>query len=623
MDAINLNLEVVLKEAFLDYAAFVLQRRALPDARDMFKYTARQIIHAQWREKLTHDKPMKKAQKSVAAAMAFSYVHGDAACFGQIVKMGRPLVQRYFFEEIEGNHGTPCKNDDYSAPRYLECRLSSLAGTVLKNIDKGTLSEGDWQWTYDDEGQFPTVFPSIGYYNLCNGAFASIGVGLAASVPQFNLKEVNKVITSLIDDPEAAFTLYPDFASGATLLNPRATLQSLENGRGRSALLRGTVNKNPKGGYLEIVDLPYGVYTDTVCVEIADAIEAGNCPATEFKDLSKTKVNIRVYAKDLEKAEQWLYDNTSVQRHFPINLIMLSKQGRVPKYFTLREALLEHISHTRLMLRNKFLFDLKKLEEREKVLEGLIKAASIVEEIIALVKRSSGRASVVLNLQTELRFSERQAEAIADIKTYRWSNFDVKKFEEELAENLEEQQGIKHLLQTPEAFDEELKKAYREVADKYGDERRTKISEVEYDKNFKEGGNLPVWVYSEGGSHFVTHSQLVADSHNDSFEVSEDDPLVWFTRSGRFGTISFKKLTEGELLVKDEILIKVVPKSSYKDAEYIIFESGEKIAACHISFIQTLGRGRAIIPGKYDLDSIAFSDKRVSGLSPLATLKVR
>lgn len=269
------SLESILEESFLNYSAFVLQRRAIPDVRDGMKYTARQILHAQYKDKLDCKHPFKKSQKSVAAATSFSYVHGDASCYEQIVRMGRPLVQRFFMEEFHGNNGTPCSSDDYSAPRYTEARLSGLTLQCMQYLNDGVLAEKDWSPTYDEEGKFPLVLPSLGFYGLCNGSFGSIGVGLISSIPQFNLREMNQAIINLINDENATVDLLPDFASGGILLNPETVRRSLAAGEGKSALLRGIIKKFPKEGYLEVVELPYGVYTNTVCVELEKAKDKG------------------------------------------------------------------------------------------------------------------------------------------------------------------------------------------------------------------------------------------------------------------------------------------------------------------------------------------------------------
>ena len=466
-------LEKILEESFLDYSAFVLQRRAIPDARDGFKYTARQILHAQLREKLDAKHPFKKSQKSVAAATSFSYVHGDASCYEQIIRMGRPLVQRYFLEEFNGNEGTIINSSDYSAQRYTECRLSPL-GMALFDYLK-VLPKENWSPTYDEEGEFPLVLPSVGYYNICNGSFGSIGVGLISSIPQFNLGQVNRAICDLISDPTIEPCILPDFASGGILLNPKTTLDSLNRGEGHSALLRGVVKKNIKEKYLEVVELPYGVYTNTICVELQKALDKGKPPFKDFKDLTKTKVQIRIYTDKLDECEKWLYKNTSVQKHFTIKLIMLDN-GKKPRLFTFKEALLAHVDHAKKIFRLQFENQLDALKSREEIIRGLIRAHSIIDDIIYVIKEeSTSRADAIKNLISHFDFTELQATAIVDMKLHMLTKIDITKLEGELEQNLIDQDYINKILSDEEVFNTHLKERYMEIADKYGDKRRTQI----------------------------------------------------------------------------------------------------------------------------------------------------
>lgn len=473
------SLESILEESFLNYSAFVLQRRAIPDVRDGMKYTARQILHAQYKDKLDAMHPFKKAQKSVAAATSFSYVHGDTSCYEQIVRMGRPLVQRYYMEEFKGNNGTPCSSDDYSASRYTEARLSMLGLQCFQYINQNVLDEKDWSLTYDEEGKFPLVLPSLGFYGLCNGSFGSIGVGLISSIPQFNLREMNAAIIKLIDDPAAEIRLLPDFASGGILLNPETTLRSLEKGEGKSALLRGKVAKYPKEGYLEVIELPYGVYTNTVCVELEKALEKGHPPFTSVKDLSKKTVRIRIYTDNCDELEQWLYKNTSVQKYFTIKLILL-RDGKKPKLYSLRDAMLEHIKHTRKVLRKHYEYELQVLKNRAEVINGFIKLQSILDEVIAAIRVCDGGKLIVVNmLRRDFNFTELQANAIAERKLHQLSKFDIVKLGDELNENIDNQSKITGILEDERNLNDVLKSVYQGVANTIGDTRRTQIVDTD------------------------------------------------------------------------------------------------------------------------------------------------
>ncbi len=607
------NLEKILEESFLNYSAFVLQRRAIPDVRDGMKYTARQILHAQYKDKLDCAHPFKKSQKSVAAATSFSYVHGDSSCYEQIVRMGRPLVQRYFMEEFHGNNGTPCSSSDYSAPRYTEARLSSIALQIFQYLNDGVIDEKDWSPTYDEEGKFPLVLPSLGFYGLCNGSFGSIGVGLISSIPQFNLREMNQALIALINDPKAEIDILPDFASGGILLNPQTVKRSLTEGEGKSALLRGVVEKYPKEGYLEVTELPYGVYTNTVCVELEKAKEANQAPFKDFKDLSKKSVRLRIYSDNLDKCEKWLYKNTSVQKFFTIKLIML-RGGKMPKKFSLREAMLEHITHTKSVLRRHYEHELQVLKNRAEIINGFIRLQSILDEVITAIRAvDGGKSAVIVMLRRDFEFTELQATAIADRRLHQLSRFDIRALEGELEENIEKQHGIEGILGDATIFNGKLSDIYRQVADTYGDARRTRISDVDEWESSASGK-----VEKDAYCYLSTTGYIAAYSRDDEDLAGCDDRLIInrqpndvlciVTNQLRAFARNVSDLSTGRskwedlLSLKDgETVIGVMSKSEFDALSSVVFEMADGTErTLHPSFITTAAskRGKKILAGK-------------------------
>lgn len=615
------NLESILESSFLDYSAFVLQRRAIPDARDGLKYTARQILHAQFKDKLDASHKIKKSQKSVSAATSFSYVHGDTSAYEQIIRMGRPLVQRYFLEHINGNSGTPTGSDTYSAARYTEACLSFLGTRLFDFINDNVLDDDEWSPTYDEEGEFPLVLPSVGFYNLCNGSFGSIGVGLISSIPQFNLSEMNDAIMWLIKHPEDEVSLLPDFASGGILLNPLTTAQSLAKGEGKSALIRGKVRKNAKEGWLEITELPYGVYTNTVCLELEKALEKGEAPFTKFKDLTQKSVQLRIYSKDIEKLEKWLYKNTSVQKHFTIKLIMLDG-GKTPKLFTLKEALMAHINHSKKVLRAHYENDLRKLKDQEEILNGLIRAHSIIDEIIETIKGSTGRADSVNKLISEYEFTAPQAVAIVDLRLHRLSSIDVVELQGDLENNLREQADIADLLSNEERFNQVLCFHYGEVKSAYGDSRRTEIcTEDTWESNY-DGGKASKTFYATFGKEGYCASYSTEDEifeRTDVFHEMEPDKdyiivtskMRGFSKKGSdflIGKVAWKDMFKPEA---DEKVLFVMEKAHIESNQFIYFETadGNKYSL-HTSFI-TCGaspRGKRLTGGKYNVVGYEFEN---------------
>ncbi|MBQ2176469.1 MAG: DNA gyrase subunit A, partial [Alphaproteobacteria bacterium] len=209
------DLNKIIEDSFVQYAGAVLQSRALVDVRDGLKPSARQIFYSMLLHKLTAKNPYKKTANAVGMAMADFYIHGDSSCEGIIMRAGQPFAMRYPLVDVKGNAGSLIESGNWAAMRYTESRLSKLSSVLFEDIDKETITE--WRDSYDNTKEYPAVLPSKGFYNICNGT-QGIGVGMASSIPQYNLKELNEALIHLIDNPDCDFDeIYcaPDFATGA------------------------------------------------------------------------------------------------------------------------------------------------------------------------------------------------------------------------------------------------------------------------------------------------------------------------------------------------------------------------------------------------------------------------
>ena len=478
----EVDFQSTIENAFLTYGASVAQERSIPDVRDGLKIGLRQGLYAQYSNKITHKDKYQKAQKSVAAAMNQSYVHGDAAMYDTLIRAARPWSYRYPLEDVQGNFGKPSSPDSHAAARYVEMRSGELADYFFDGLKKNAIGE-QWYMNYDDTEQIPAVFPSIGFWNLVNGC-SGIAVAIATSVPQFNLKEVNNALIKIIKDPTVSFDdIYcvPDFACGGTITNAAEVKEALKHGKGKSIRLRAKLQYDPSKNMIQATELPYGVFTDTVMNQLkeltTDNPDYGIVKATDW---SKTYADIRIYLEkgvNPQKMMAKLYHDTSLESHFAINMIMLD-QGRFPKVFGWRDACDAYIEHIRACKRNIIQFELEKALARENIIEGLLLAIANIDDIVAIIKASDNPAAAAKALIAKYSFNKEQVDAILAMKLSSLCRLDGVKLNDELAEKRMFIADCRYLLFEPTALDQKLIEILEEVAKRFGDNRRTQITNV-------------------------------------------------------------------------------------------------------------------------------------------------
>lgn len=471
-----------IENAFLAYGASVAQERAIADVRDCLKIGLRQGLYAQFTNKLTYKDKFQKAQKSVAAAMSQSYVHGDAAMYETFIRAARPWSYRYPIEVVQGNYGNPSSPDSHAQSRYVEMKAAEISSVFFDGLKKNAIGE-QWYSNYDDTEMIPSVFPSIGFWNIVNGC-TGIAVAMATSIPQFNLKEVNEALIKIIQNPNIDFNeIYcaPDFATGGTITNAKAVKESLKYGKGESVRLKAKLEYFPDKNMIQATDLPYGVFTNTIIDQLATLTNENESYGIErVVDHTKKTADIRIYLSkgvNPKKMIEKLYKDTSLENWFSINMIMLDK-GRFPKVFGWREACDAYITHIRECKHNEVQFDLDKALARKNIVDGLIKAYSIIDEVVALIRDSNSPAEASIKLQSQFEFNEEQAKAILAMKLSSLTKLDIVKLTNEQEELIEKIKWYQHLLLDSTALDAELIKILREVSNKFGDERRTKVINV-------------------------------------------------------------------------------------------------------------------------------------------------
>lgn len=596
---IKIDLKESIHESFTRYAGMVIQKRALIDARDGLKPSARQLLYAQYIEKITHDKPYKKSTKSVAAGLSHFYTHGDTSAYSTLMRMGKPFASRYPLEDIQGSFGNLIETGNEAAMRYTEMRLSPLAAQLFESINKDTIDL--WFDNYDDTNQYPSVLPSVGFYNIVQGT-QGIGVALASSIPQFNLKEVNEALVKLLWDEGATFEeLYcaPDFATGGVIVNEDEVKESLKVGGGKAVKLRGKVHYDAKAHQLLVTEFPYGVYSNTICRQLSEAIEEDESSGIEkFIDLTGEEPLIKVALNkkaNPERVREWLFRNTSLQYHFGINMVML-ENGTSPRIFGWKEALSSYLEHAKIVLRKEIEFDLVKAKDRLHIVEGYLKALSIMEEVVRTIRASDSSKAAALALIEKFSFSEKQAKAILELKLQRLVNMEIGKMEKEKSELIVKIDHFNLLLSDQKAFYKVIENRLVSTAKKFGDDRRTIVlnnSSVDSDEPIVEQ-NLVVTITKNGIIYPLETEQFVTQNRggkglkikmgkNDyiikTISGSNTDLALLFSNRGKSYTLKLSDLKVGvetyistlfELEVDEEISA-IIPYGEMNDYKYVVF----------------------------------------------------
>jgi DNA gyrase subunit A len=563
----------IVKQSFTQYAAAVIQSRALVDVRDGLKPSARQIFYCMDKYKYVAAKPFQKTMAAIGDAMKHFYIHGDSSCEGIIMRAGQPFAMRYPLIEVKGNGGTLLSSGNWAAPRYTETRLSKLAAYLFVDIDKKTID--DWRDNYADNEQYPSVLPTKGYYNIVNGS-SGIATGMACSVPQYNIKELNNALIHLIDNPDCDFSeIYcaPDFATGAILYNESDVKESMKNGQGFACKLRSVVEFDSKERCFVVTEIPYGVYTNTICGQLEEIVNGEDNPGIErFNDLTGSTPLIKIYlAKraNPDKVLKYLFKNTFLQYHYGINFTMLDN-GRFPRVFGWKEMLQSHIDHERTVYLRAFSYDLNKIKKRLHIIEGLLKAISMIDEVVKTIRQAADTKNASIGLQRLLSIDEEQAKAILEIKLARLAHLEVDKLSKEKDSLNVEKERIENILSNEELFKEEIKKGWREVAEKFGDARRTKIINIsKEDEEPTEIKSLQISMTNKNNLYLSEASTLYTQKrggvgnkakleageyviHSEQLESNEE--VAFFTARGDFYHHPAASLAIGEKIAVEALL---------------------------------------------------------------------
>ncbi len=589
-----------IQNNFARYAGSVILDRAICDARDMLKPAARMLIYSQLKTtKNTYDKPFVKSARVVGDCLGHWYVHGDSSCYGTYMRMAKPYAMRYPLEECQGNSGTIIATGDEAASRYTELKLSKSSHYLYDTLSKNTIDK--WNTNFDDTEKFPTVFPSIGYYNIVNGT-TGIGVSISSSIPQFNIREVNEAIIKLINNPEEDFDniiCYPDFATGGVLLNKDEVKESLRNGTGKACRIRAVMNYNPEDNTIHVTEMPYGVYTSTITEQIKNLLEEEpNYGIENIIDASGKTPDYTIYLSkgaNPKKMMEKLYKDTSLENFFGINMIML-RDGRFPQVFGWREALLSHINHAKDCHRKEIEYDRDVLLARQNIIEGLLTAMANIDDVVYIIRHADDTAHAKLSLKERYNFNDKQVNAILELKLQRLVKLDGIKLTNEHDSNKIKIDELNLLLNDTSSFNQDLISIYSKVANEFGDARRTRVINLveEEESNSIPEQDCVVFVLSNNNIRIIPADELNGARRGrkgSSIKLPKNVVIsntLYTTNHGKIGTITkngkihffdIDKLNIGEdysiyelvALEPNDSIVKIINCNDFDYFKYVLF----------------------------------------------------
>ncbi len=477
----ELSLEAVMGERFGRYSKYIIQERALPDIRDGLKPVQRRILFAMHEDKNTFDKLFRKSAKSVGNVMGNFHPHGDSSIYEAMVRLSQDWKLREPLIEMHGNNGS-MDGDPPAAMRYTEARLSMIAAEMLKDIDKKTV---DMVLNFDDTEYEPTVLPARFPNLLVNGA-TGISAGYATEIPTHNLDETIQATIYLMKHPEASleelmqFIKGPDFPTGGILQGLDGIKKAYETGRGRAMLRAKTAIEALRGGKssLVVTEIPYEV-NKAVLVKKIDEIRLlkkveGIAEVRDESDRDGLRIVIELKKNaNAEGILNYLFKNTDLQISYNFNMVAIDHMR--PKHVGLKQILTSYLEHQRAVTTKRTEFDLNKAKQREHIVIGLIKALSILDQVIKVIRASKNRKDATKNLVQQFDFTEKQADAIVALQLYRLTNTDVTELENEAATLKKAIAKYEKILSDPKELDKVIRQELQTIAKKYASPRKTKI----------------------------------------------------------------------------------------------------------------------------------------------------
>ena len=585
---IPVDIEEQMRKAFIEYAMSVIADRALPDVRDGFKPVHRRILYAMHSLGFYPDKSHRKCAATVGEVLGKFHPHGDAAVYDAMVRMAQDFSLRYPLVDGHGNFGSR-DGDPPAAMRYTESRLTKIAVEMLTDINKETV---DFKSNFDDHEMEPVVLPSR-FPNLMVNGSSGIAVGMATNIPTHNLVEVIDGIAAVIKNPDITIDELieiikgPDFPTYGTIMGRSGIYQAYKTGKGRVVVRGKTEIEEAANGKQRIIihDLPYQVNKAKLIETVANLVKNKVIEGiSEINDESDRNEEIRIIITLKKDANanvilNRLYKHTQLQDAFNVNMLALtpSKTGYEPKILNLKQMLEYYILHQVDVIKRRTKFDLDKAQTRAHVLEGLIKAVDILDAVIETIRGSSNEPEAKENLVSKFDFSDRQAQAIVDMRLGRLTGLEILKLQSEYDDLIEKIKYLTNVLVNDEVTHQVIIEELEVIKKKYGDERRTRIEESEEDlldedlikeetvvltlTRFGYIKRLPVDTYksqNRGGKGVIGVTSREEDTIVDIFATSTHSYLLLFTNRVRIYKLKGYQIPEASRTAKGTAIVNLL-----------------------------------------------------------------
>ncbi|HID4882617.1 TPA: DNA topoisomerase IV subunit A [Staphylococcus aureus] len=629
----DLSLEDVLGDRFGRYSKYIIQERALPDVRDGLKPVQRRILYAMYSSGNTHDKNFRKSAKTVGDVIGQYHPHGDSSVYEAMVRLSQDWKLRHVLIEMHGNNGS-IDNDPPAAMRYTEAKLSLLAEELLRDINKETVS---FISNYDDTTLEPMVLPSRFPNLLVNGS-TGISAGYATDIPPHNLAEVIQATLKYIDNPDITvnqlmkYIKGPDFPTGGIIQGIDGIKKAYESGKGRIIVRSKVEEETLRNGrkQLIITEIPYEVNKSSLVKRIdelrADKKVDGIVEVRDETDRTGLRIAIEL-KKDVnsESIKNYLYKNSGLQISYNFNMVAIS-DGR-PKLMGIRQIIDSYLNHQIEVVANRTKFELDNAEKRMHIVEGLIKALSILDKVIELIRSSKNKRDAKENLIEVYEFTEEQAEAIVMLQLYRLTNTDIVALEGEHKELEALIKQLRHILDNHDALLNVIKEELNEIKKKFKSERlsliEAEIEEIKIDKEVMVPSEEVILSMTRHGyikrtsirSYNASGVEDIGLKDGDSLlkhqEVNTQDTVLVFTNKGRYLFIPVHKLADirwKELgqhvsqivpIEEDEVVINVFNEKDFNtDAFYVFATQNGMIKKSTVPLFKTTRFNKPLIATK-------------------------